>query len=101
MLAALLRRAGRLLNAGEGLVAATIFVARESVEGEPRVAGSPETAKKMKALGLDVIVEAGAGDLSRIPDSEFEKVGARIGTAADAASADVVLKVRRPSSAEL
>ena len=82
-------------------MAATIFIARESVEGEPRVAGSPETVKKMKALGLDVIVEAGAGELSRIPDGEFEKMGARIGTAGDAASADVVLKVRRPTSTEL
>jgi NAD(P) transhydrogenase subunit alpha len=83
------------------LVAAIVFIARESVDGEPRVAGSPETVKKMKALGLDVIVEAGAGDLSRIPDGEFEKVGARIGAASDAASADVVLKVRRPAAAEL
>ena len=82
-------------------MAATIFIARETVEGEPRVAGSPETVKKMKASGLDVIVEAGAGELSRIPDSEFEKMGARIGTSADAASADVVLKVRRPTGAEL
>jgi NAD(P) transhydrogenase subunit alpha len=100
MLAAACGGHGCLLNAGEGFVAATIFIARESVDGEPRVAGSPETVKKMKALGLDVIVEAGAGELSRIPDSEFEKFGARIGTAADAASADVVLKVRRPTGAE-
>jgi H+-translocating NAD(P) transhydrogenase subunit alpha len=83
------------------LVTATVFIATESVDGEPRVAGSPETVKKMKALGLDVIVESGAGTLSRIPDGEFEKMGARIGTAADAASADVVLKVRRPTSTEL
>jgi len=39
--------------------------------------------------------------MSRIPDGEFEKAGARIGTAADAASADVVLKVRRPTAKEL
>ena len=82
-------------------MAATVFIARETVEGEPRVAGSPETARKMKSLGLDVIVEAGAGELSRIPDGEFEKVGARIGSSADASSADVVLKVRRPATAEL
>ena len=82
-------------------MAATIFIARETVDGEPRVAGSPETVKKMKALGLDVIVEAGAGDLSRIPNSEFEKPGARIGSTVDAASADVVLKVRRPTATEL
>ncbi len=78
-----------------------VLIARETVEGEPRVAGSPETVKKMKSLGLDLVVEAGAGTLSRIPDGEYEKVGARIGSIADAASADVVLKVRRPTSAEL
>jgi NAD(P) transhydrogenase subunit alpha len=89
-----------LLDAGEGFVA-TIFIARESVDGEPRVAGSPETVKKMKALGLDVIVESGAGELSRIPDTEFEKMGARIGAAGEAATADVILKVRRPTGAEI
>jgi NAD(P) transhydrogenase subunit alpha len=82
-------------------VAALVFIARETVEGEPRVAGSPDTVKKMKALGLDVVVEAGAGILSRIPDDAFEKLGARIGAASDASSADVVLKVRRPTAAEL
>ncbi len=80
---------------------ATVFIARETVEGEPRVAGSPETVKKMKALGLDVIVEAGAGEQSRIPDGEYEKVGGRIGSAVDASAADVILKVRRPTSDEL
>jgi NAD(P) transhydrogenase subunit alpha len=57
--------------------------------------------KKMKALGLEVVAEAGAGALSRIPDAEYENTGARIGSIADAKSADVVLKVRRPSSAEI
>jgi NAD(P) transhydrogenase subunit alpha len=73
----------------------------ETFPGEGRVAGSPESVKKLKTLGFDVIVEAGAGFLSRIPDSEFEKAGAAIGSAADAARADVVLKVRRPSAAEV
>ncbi|MBL0372232.1 Re/Si-specific NAD(P)(+) transhydrogenase subunit alpha [Rhizobium sp. KVB221] len=80
---------------------ATIFIAKEIEGEEPRVAGSPDTVKKMKGLGLDVIVEAGAGTLSRIPDSEFEKAGARIGSTADAAVADVVLKVRRPTAKEI
>lgn len=79
----------------------TVFIAREIDGEEPRVAGSPDTVKKMKALGLDVVVEAGAGTLSRIPDSEYEKFGARIGSSADAASSDVVLKVRRPTEAEI
>ncbi len=78
-----------------------VFVAKEITDGETRVAASVETVKKMKSFGFDVIVEAGAGVLSRIPDSEFEAVGASIGTFADAASADVILKVRRPSEREI
>ncbi|MBB3658212.1 NAD(P) transhydrogenase subunit alpha [Rhizobium sp. BK650] len=78
-----------------------VFVAKEITGDETRVAASVETVKKIKLLGFDVVVEAGAGTLSRIPDSEFEAVGAAIGRFADAASADVVLKVRRPSQSEI
>ncbi|WP_026616196.1 Re/Si-specific NAD(P)(+) transhydrogenase subunit alpha [Ensifer aridi] len=79
----------------------TIFVPKEPDPSEPRVAGSVESIKKLKSLGFDVVVEAGAGLRSRIPDAEFEKAGARIGTAADGQSADVILKVRRPSPQEI
>ncbi len=82
-------------------MAETVFIPLETFPGEGRVAGSPESIKKLKTLGFEVVVQAGAGTLSRIPDSEFEKAGARIGSAADAANADVVLKVRRPSAAEV
>ncbi|WP_210314021.1 Re/Si-specific NAD(P)(+) transhydrogenase subunit alpha [Rhizobium mongolense] len=78
-----------------------IFIPKETSECEGRVAASPESVKKLKMLGFDVVVEAGAGLLSRVQDGEFEKAGARIGMAADAKAADVVLKVRRPSSAEV
>jgi NAD(P) transhydrogenase subunit alpha len=75
-------------------------VPREIAE-ETRVGASPDTVKRIAALGFDVIVEAGAGRASRITDDDFAKAGARIGKAADAARADVVLKVRRPTDAEL
>jgi NAD(P) transhydrogenase subunit alpha len=86
---------------GEGGLPQTIFVPRETQGGETRVAASPDTAKRLIALGFDVVVEAGAGEHSRITDAEFQKAGARIGGASDAASADIVLKVRRPSSSEI
>ena len=82
-------------------VGQTIFIPRESDPNEPRVAASPDTAKRLTALGFAVVVEAGAGTLSRIPDEDFAKAGATIGKASDAGTADVVLKVRRPSAAEL
>ena len=74
-----------------------IFVPAEGSAGEPRVAASPETVKRLAGLGFDVIVEAGAGQGSRIPDEEFAKVGASIGKASDVSKADIVLRVRRPS----
>jgi len=86
------------LLGGESL-AQTLFIPKEI--DEPRVGGSPETVKKLIALGFAVVVEAGAGVASRIPDSEFIAAGAAIGKAGDTAKADVVLKVRRPSSTEL
>ena len=78
-----------------------VFVAKESVAEETRVAASAESVKKMRNLGFDVVIEAGAGALSRVPDAEYEAVGARIGTSEDAKAADVVLKVRRPTSGEI
>ena len=82
-------------------MASKVFVARESDAGEGRVAASPDTVRKLKSLGLEVVVEKGAGLASRIPDVEYEKAGAQTGTQADAKAADVVLKVRRPSDKEI
>jgi NAD(P) transhydrogenase subunit alpha len=79
----------------------TIFVSKETDGNEPRVAASADTVKRIVALGFEVIVEAGAGRRSRITDEEFAKAGATVGTTADAGRADVVLKVRRPTEAEL
>jgi NAD(P) transhydrogenase subunit alpha len=77
-----------------------IAVAREIEPGEARVAATPETVKKVRALGAEVAVETGAGIKSGIPDAEFTAAGATV-TAGATAGADVVLKVRRPSAAEL
>ncbi|MFD1627610.1 NAD(P) transhydrogenase subunit alpha, partial [Azospirillum griseum] len=75
-----------------------VAIPKERRAGELRVAASPETVKKLKGLGLDVVVESGAGLGSSLPDAAFEAAGATI--AADAASAlagaDIVLKVQRP-----
>jgi len=77
-----------------------IAVAREVDAGEDRVAATPETVKKMKALGADVAVEPGAGTKSGIPDAEFTAAGATVTNGA-LKDADVVLKVRRPAASEL
>jgi proton-translocating NAD(P)+ transhydrogenase subunit alpha len=67
---------------------------------EPRVAATPDTVKKLKALGADIAIEPGAGVKSGMLDADFTAAGATV--AADAvANADVVLKVRRPTAPEL
>ena len=77
-----------------------IAVARESDPAEDRVAATPDTVKKLKSLGADVVVEPGAGFKSGILDGDFTAAGATL--VADAVkNADVVLKVRRPNAIEL
>jgi NAD(P) transhydrogenase subunit alpha len=77
-----------------------IAVAREADRAEGRVAATPETVKKMMALGAEVAVEPGAGLKSGIPDADFTAAGATISQDA-VKGADVVLRVRRPGASEL
>jgi H+-translocating NAD(P) transhydrogenase subunit alpha len=80
----------------------TIAVTAER-DGEPRVAVSPETVKKLTALGFLVKVQAGAGAASRFSDALLAAQGAQIAqTAAETLSgADVLLRVRRPLADEV
>ncbi len=78
-----------------------IGIPRERRPNEARVAVSADTVKKLVALGAEVMIEAGAGAGSAIPDGAYAAAGARI--AVDEAEAlrdaDVVLKVQRPLTA--
>jgi len=75
-----------------------ISIARERRAQERRVATTPDTAKRLVGMGLEVVVESGAGAGGSFPDSAYEAAGAKI--ARDAAAAlgagDIVLKVQRP-----
>jgi NAD(P) transhydrogenase subunit alpha len=75
-----------------------VAIPKERRPGEGRVAASPDTVKKLAALGLDVTVETGAGEFAAMPDDAYEKAGAKIAGDVKATldGADVVLKVRRP-----
>jgi NAD(P) transhydrogenase subunit alpha len=77
-----------------------IAVSRETEAGEPRVAATPETVRKLKALGAEVAVAPGAGAGSGIPDADFAAAGATVGDGAES-DADIVLRVRRPSGSEV
>jgi hypothetical protein len=78
-----------------------IGVPAESLAGETRVAVTPETAKKLVAQGHRVLVQSGAGLASNATDAAYQAVGAEIVEAATALGAELVLKVRAPSDAEL
>jgi NAD(P) transhydrogenase subunit alpha len=78
-----------------------IGVPLETRANETRVAATPETVKKFIAQGHTVVVQSNAGLASSQPDSAYQAVGATIGSAADALSADLVLKVRAPEASEL
>ena len=78
-----------------------IAVLKERRPAEGRVAASPDTVKKMVALGWQVAVEAGAGAGAAFPDPAYAGAGATLApdAAAAIAGADVVLKVQRPLAA--
>ena len=80
-----------------------IAIPKERRTGERRVAASPDVVKKLAALGVETVVEAGAGDGSAIADESFRAAGATIAPDAAAAlgSADMVWKVRAPEAGEI
>jgi H+-translocating NAD(P) transhydrogenase subunit alpha len=80
-----------------------IAVLKEVRDGETRVAASPETVKKFVVAGHVVVIETGAGDGASTPDRLFVEAGALIEATPGATlkDADVVIKVRRPTQAEL
>ncbi len=84
-------------------MALIVAIPGERRTGETRVAATPETVKKLTALGLDVRVESGAGAKARISDAEYAAAGAAVVTGEDAVlrEADFVLKVRGPTDHEI
>ncbi|MFK7839295.1 MAG: Re/Si-specific NAD(P)(+) transhydrogenase subunit alpha [Bdellovibrionales bacterium] len=84
-------------------MALKIAVPKEISDLETRVAASPETVKKLIALGAKVFVETGAGENANILDVDFKDAGAQIckSAAETYKSADIVLKVRAPEESEI
>jgi NAD(P) transhydrogenase subunit alpha len=79
-----------------------VGVARETAAGERRVALVPEALGKLTAAALEVLVEAGAGAGAAIPDQAYVDAGASLVDAARLyADSDVILRVQKPSEAEV
>ncbi|WP_106639876.1 Re/Si-specific NAD(P)(+) transhydrogenase subunit alpha [Allosphingosinicella vermicomposti] len=79
-----------------------IAVLKEEAEGERRVAATPETIRKLIALGATVSVEAGAGQSASIVDEDYRAAGAEIGErTAILPGAAIILCVQGPDPAIL
>ncbi len=80
-----------------------IAVPRETAPGETRVALTPQAAAALIAEGVEVLIQAGAGEASSILDADYAAVGATILADAPAVygQADMLLRVGRPSDEEI
>ena len=78
-----------------------ISIVKERRPHETRVAATPETVKKLKALGAEITIEAGAGTAAAYTDQAYADAGATIvpDAAAAIAAGDIVFKIQRPMSA--
>jgi NAD(P) transhydrogenase subunit alpha len=76
-----------------------IGVPKETAEGERRVALVPDVVKALAAKGIEVAVEAGAGEGARHTDPEYSDAGAEVGS--EAWGSDVLLKVAPPTNDEV
>lgn len=83
-----------------GDVTTTIGVPREA-NGQPLVAATPATVRRLVALGYRVVVEAGAGAGSLAPDEEYAAAGATVVDAATAWGSDVVVAVDPPTTEQV
>jgi NAD(P) transhydrogenase subunit alpha len=79
-----------------------IAIIKERRPHETRVAATPETVKKLKALGAEITIEAGAGTVAAYTDQAYSEAGATIVPDAGSALAagDIVFKIQRPMTAE-
>jgi H+-translocating NAD(P) transhydrogenase subunit alpha len=76
-----------------------VSVVKETAPGERRVALVPEAVVKLRAAGLEVLVESGAGDSAWATDDAYAEAGASVVSRAAALEGDVVVMVGRPDAA--
>src|SRR6187402_2313348 len=79
----------------------TVGVPKEVKTAEHRVAMTPDGVRELERHGIEVMVEAGAGEGASISDADYRAAGADIvPTAADAWAQDLVVKVKEPKAEE-
>jgi alanine dehydrogenase len=78
----------------------SIGVPREIKRDEQRVALTPDGVRELVSLGLEVLVEQGAGGGAGISDGDFTQAGARLASSEEAWAAHLVVKVKEPQEQE-
>ena len=80
-----------------------LFAPLETNPAETRASVAPATVSKLCTLGLEVLIQSGAGIKSDYSDAEYEKAGAKIvpDAATGYAQADIVARVSKPTTADL
>lgn len=80
-----------------------LVAVRETVEGERRVAITPESSKGLRKLGVDLVLESGAGNASNFDDSSYEAEGVTIASDREVAlrEADCWYFVNTPRKTDL
>src|SRR4051795_1716097 len=78
-----------------------IGIPRERRDDERRAAASADTVKRYKGLGLEPVVEAGAGNGAAVSDQMFTEAGANVVDEAATWDSEIVLKVQRPTDEEM
>ena len=76
---------------------------KEVLEGENRVAMTPDSALQLQKLGYDCAIEAGAGNLAGFSDKDYKDAGVEVIKSAAALwkASDIVAKVRVPTDTEV
>jgi NAD(P) transhydrogenase subunit alpha len=94
-------------DAGAGRTRGTdkvkIGTPKEVINGEARVAMTPDSARQLQKLGYDCAIESGAGLLAGFNDATYEEAGVEVVKTAAALwkASDIIAKVRQPNEAEL
>jgi NAD(P) transhydrogenase subunit alpha len=78
-----------------------IAILKERRPHETRVAATPESVRKLTALGAEITIEAGAGEAASYTDQAYIDAGASVvpDAAAAAAAGEIVFKIQRPMAA--
>ena len=69
-------------------------IPRERREGERRVAATPDTVKQLAGMGLEILLEAGAGEAAGHPDTDYREAGAAVVPELDTSAVDILAHVR-------